>query len=278
MRRIFVSKEAHNEYYITITYCVPKKKIAPLDVSKENLRTVGIDMGITNTLALSDGSFFHMPVERILKLEKEIARQQRRVAREREAIEKEEIKRIKKLIKLGKRKRLPKKVKIEENARCLKIRKVIKKLHRQIVRIREDFAHKITRHIVKNHDVVVIEDLKLTKMTKSAKGTKKKPGKNVAQKADLNRKLLRASLGRIKTYLSYKLEKEKKLLIKVPPHNTSRKCRKCGFISATNRQSQSEFCCQKCGHNENADTQASKNILALGMESLGLSLEAPARP
>ncbi|EJF06793.1 transposase [Thiovulum sp. ES] len=51
---------------------------------------------------------------------------------------------------------------------------------------------------------------------------------------------------------------------KVNPKFTSQKCSKCGYIDKENRKTQSEFKCLKCGHSENADLNASKNILAVG--------------
>ncbi len=63
----------------------------------------------------------------------------------------------------------------------------------------------------------------------------------------------------------------------VNPQNTSRKCSKCGHTSKSNRQTQSEFVCEECGHDENADKNAAKNIKALGLQSLGLmQIEAQA--
>ncbi|HNU11461.1 MAG TPA: zinc ribbon domain-containing protein [Rubrivivax sp.] len=45
---------------------------------------------------------------------------------------------------------------------------------------------------------------------------------------------------------------------------TSRTCRVCGHEAAENRKTQSVFACVACGHTENADVHAAKNILAAG--------------
>ena len=50
----------------------------------------------------------------------------------------------------------------------------------------------------------------------------------------------------------------------VSSKNTSRKCRVCDHISPENRKSQAKFKCVQCGHSENADVNASRNILAAG--------------
>ncbi|WP_319507182.1 zinc ribbon domain-containing protein [uncultured Methanolobus sp.] len=49
------------------------------------------------------------------------------------------------------------------------------------------------------------------------------------------------------------------------PKNTSRECSVCGHINKGNRKNQAEFHCQKCGHNENADINASKNMSSRGI-------------
>jgi putative transposase len=67
--------------------------------------------------------------------------------------------------------------------------------------------------------------------------------------------------------LEYKTRFEGKMFEKVNPRNTSRKCNICGFISKENRVSQSEFKCLKCDHTDHADSNASKNIKDLGIET-----------
>ena len=113
-------------------------------------------------------------------------------------------------------------------------------------------------------------------MSRSASGTLEEPGKMVAQKSGLNKSILRQGWGTFRIYCDYKTKRFGGTMELVPPMNTSRKCSHCGHTEASNRQSQSEFSCQKCGHTENADVNASKNIKALGLQSLGIKpLEAP---
>ena len=59
-----------------------------------------------------------------------------------------------------------------------------------------------------------------------------------------------------RTMLEYKTN-----VVGINPKNTSRKCNVCGNIDAKSRKSQSEFVCTTCGHTENADTNAGKNIV-----------------
>ncbi|MFH1665066.1 MAG: transposase [Candidatus Omnitrophota bacterium] len=62
-------------------------------------------------------------------------------------------------------------------------------------------------------------------------------------------------------------------LILVDPKNTSLKCRICGHIAGENRINQAEFKCIQCGHTENADVNASINILAEGHSVIACGVE-----
>ena len=115
--------------------------------------------------------------------------------------------------------------------------------------------------VPKNHSVVVIEDLKLKNLTRSARGTMDEPGRNVAQKAGLNRAMLDVAPGRLATMLGYKTARRGGLLIRVPAAYSSQECAECGHVSSENRPSRSEFCCVSCGHEAHADTNAAKVLL-----------------
>ena len=54
--------------------------------------------------------------------------------------------------------------------------------------------------------------------------------------------------------------------ISVDPKYTSQGCSVCGHIEEDNRRSQSAFVCKACGHKENADVNAAKNVLGRGMK------------
>ncbi len=115
--------------------------------------------------------------------------------------------------------------------------------------------------------MIVIENLKIKNMTKSSKGTIENPGTNVRAKSGLNRVLLNQGLGMFFDMLEYKAKWYGRTLIKVSPRNTSRACSKCLHVDKDSRVSQSEFCCTGCGFKLNADQNASRNILRLGMIS-----------
>ncbi len=127
-----------------------------------------------------------------------------------------------------------------------------------------NFLHKTSTDLAKNHGVIVMEDLMIGNMTKSAKGTANDPGKNVKQKAGLIRAILAQGWGYFKRMLEYKLKERGGRLVLVNPAYTSQRCSKCGHVAADNRKTQSQFTCVACGHSMNADHNAALNILAAG--------------
>jgi putative transposase len=205
--------------------------------------TLGLDRGVVTPIAVSDGrNFDFKPVEkkRIRKRAKTTKRLQRKLA--------------KKTNKAGKRR--------------ARLRARIAVLHRKTADLRRDFAHQTSRKLANDENTVlyVVEDLKINNMTRSAKGTKAKPGKNVKQKAGLNRSILNAAWGQSERYLAYKARRKHKLVIKVTPYRSSQECAVCGHCSADNRISQSVFICQACGHFDNADTNAGGTLANRGVE------------
>ncbi|KAB7712832.1 transposase, partial [Proteus mirabilis] len=61
--------------------------------------------------------------------------------------------------------------KIKFSANWQKQKRKIQRLYSHIANIRKDYLHKVTSEISKNHAMIVIEDLKVSNMSKSAKGT-----------------------------------------------------------------------------------------------------------
>lgn len=117
---------------------------------------------------------------------------------------------------------------------------------------------KLSTKIAKNHSVVVLEDLNIAKMTRAAHGS------GVRQKAGLNRSILDQSWGRFGEMLTYKLEASGGQVVKVNPAYTSQTCSACGVIDADSRRVK-RFTCRACGHDADADHNASLNILAAGL-------------
>ena len=125
--------------------------------------------------------------------------------------------------------------------------------------------HRITSMLVRNHQLVAIEDTQTRNMVRSAKGTVENPGANVRQKASLNRSILYQGWYGIRSKLDYKCQWQGRTLIALPAMNTSRLCGRCGSIDPRNRRSQAVFHCQGCGYSINADVNAAENIRRQGM-------------
>ena len=192
---------------------------------------IGIDVGVKRFATLSDGTYFNSA----------------------KALENGSAKLTKLQRQLSKMTKGSNRYKEQKNK--------ISKLHKKISDIRVNHAHQISSQIAQNHNVIVIEDLKLSNMTKSSKGTIDKPGKKVSQKSGLNKTLLNQGLYEFRRQLEYKAEKYYGKVIAVDPAYTSQTCNCCGHVSKENRKSQSVFKCVSCGHEDNADVNAAKNIL-----------------
>lgn len=199
---------------------------------------VGIDLGVVRLATMSDGVVIEQ-VSSFRKHEATLVRAQRKLSR---------------------------KVKYSNNWRKQKAK--IQKLHSKIANTRKDFLHKATTSISKNHAIIVLEDLKVKNMSKSAKGTVDKPGTNVAVKSGLNKAILDQGWYEFRRQLQYKQLWSGGKVIGINPANTSRRCADCGYVSKENRQTQAHFKCVSCGHAENADLNAAKNILAAGQAVL----------
>lgn len=204
---------------------------------------VGIDMGVAQFATLSDGQAL-LPLNSFKKIAKRLAKAQQILA---------------------------KKKKFSANWKKQKAK--ITKLHLRIANLRYDYLHKISTAISKSHAVVILEDLKVSNMSASAKGTKENPGKNVRAKAGLNKSILDQGWYEFRRQLTYKLVWSGGELVLVPPHHTSQQCSECGYVSQENRQSQAKFVCGKCGHTDNADVNAAQNILRAGLARIACGEE-----
>ena len=125
---------------------------------------------------------------------------------------------------------------------------------------RRDHRHK-TSTVSKTHALVAVEDLEVRNMSRSAKGTKEKPGRNVKAKSGLNRQILNQGWGELRRQLEYKCGREGGELVAVPPAYTSRVCPNCGYQSAGIRPNRDTFRCLSCGFNADADRVGAVNVL-----------------
>ncbi|MGZ0153009.1 RNA-guided endonuclease InsQ/TnpB family protein [Kribbella sp. WER1] len=122
---------------------------------------------------------------------------------------------------------------------------------------RKDWVEQTTTDLARRFDVIGVEDLGIRNMTKSARGTREAPGRNVRQKAGLNRAVLAQGWGRLVRRLEHKAPGR---VEKVNPAYTSQTCSSCGHCAAENRESQAAFRCVACRYEANADVNAAVNI------------------
>ena len=144
---------------------------------------------------------------------------------------------------------------------------LLAKTSARIAAIRDDWQHQATRRIADRAEVVCIEDLRTKAMT--AKGGPRKRG--------LNREVLATGWSGLQRMLDYKAA----AVVEVNPAYTSQTCAECGHIARASRRSQSEFECVGCGHRDNADVNAARNIRRQGLARLhgeGRSDCRPLRP
>jgi putative transposase len=124
---------------------------------------------------------------------------------------------------------------------------------------RKDWAERLSTDLARRFDVIRVEDLRITDMTRSAKGTIAKPGRNVRAKTGLNREILASGWGILIRRLEQKAPGR---VEKINPAFTSQRCSACGHVASENRKNQAVFACTACGFTGNADVNAAKNIAA----------------
>lgn len=219
----------------------------PAAVERQGGPAVGLDRGVTHQVATSDGDVYNLPKDRLRALDKRVRLHQRRASKARHTWQKA----------TGGHSR-----DWQPSKRAAGHLAEVARLRGKAVRIVTDFQHKMTTDLVRRHDVIVTEQLRLANMTHS--GGMRKRG--------LNRVMASAALGRTQHMLTYKTAAVGTVLVEVPAQYTSQRCHECGHVAAESRESQSVFRCVTCGHTANADTNAAKNILWLHQHNHGAGL------
>ncbi|MER6994227.1 transposase [Streptomyces sp. NPDC000410] len=215
---------------------------------------VGIDLGVTIPLALSDGN--HHDHGRPPRLPNGTSDRDKWMNPDEKA----------KLLRLEQRaahRNTFRKPKEKTSRRLHRTYDQIRALRAKATRRSIDWQHKTTTTLAKQYSVIVVEDLHITNMTKSAKGTVDNPGTNVKQKSGLNRSSLQEAWSRTVTMLTYKTTRNGGTLVKVPAPYTSQRCSACGFLTPGSRETQALFVCKNpdCGWTGNADHNGARNVL-----------------
>ena len=198
-------------------------------VGPGNGQVVGVDRGIAVSAALSTGELLTAPGLSLAR-KKRLVRLQRRMARARRG-----------------------------SGRRAKLKLAVARLQARAADARKDWAEKTSTDMARRFDVIRVEDLRIASMTRSARGTVGRPGRNVRAKAGLNRQILRSGWGLLVRRLE---EKAPGRVEKICPAFTSQRCSACGHVDAKSRESQARFVCTACGFASNADVNAARNIAA----------------
>lgn len=129
---------------------------------------------------------------------------------------------------------------------------------------RKDWLEKTTTTLAETYEVVVLEDLDVKNMTRRAAPKQDEQGNYLpngqAAKRGLNKAILGSVWGGLKTRLS-----DKATVVLCPAPFTSQRCSSCGHVAPEDRKTQAQFSCTSCGHSENADLNAARNIQRAGL-------------
>ena len=224
LKTITITKRGRR-LWVNLAYAVEH---VPLQTSNS---AVGLDMGVVDRVALSTGE----RLGRRPKPNTKLKRAQQRMSR------------------------------CRKGSRRWKQRRAVLANAQDRERIRNrNECHRITTDLVRRFGLIALEDLPIKNMTASAKGTMEQPGKQVSQKAGLNRSIAEQTWGLIKQQLICKAAWAGRELVSVDPKFTSQRCSGCGAVSAGHRQLK-RYNCTECGMTEDADINAARNILHKGL-------------
>jgi len=219
-KSVTVSLTQGGEFYASCLFDEGKDKP---ELSKEG-KAVGIDLGITHFAITSDGTKHGNP-KHYRKHEKKLAKYQKRLA---------------------------KKQKGSNNRN--KARKRVAKVHQKITRCREDFLHKLSRKLVDENQVIVVENLAV---------------KNLVRNHKLAKSIADLGWGQFCTMLKYKAEWSGKIYIEVDRFFPSSKtCNHCLHRTSEMPLDIRSWQCPKCGTLHDRDINAAKNIRDEGLRML----------
>ncbi|MEC4983818.1 MAG: RNA-guided endonuclease TnpB family protein [Oscillatoria sp. PMC 1068.18] len=236
LKSVTVSMTPTGEYYASCLYDNGKEKPKPSSEGK----AVGIDMGLTHFAITSDGTKHGNP-KYYRKYEKKLAIHQKRLAKKQKAHR-------------LRRGFLGVKTEQEGSSNRAKAKRKVAQVHSKITRCREDFLHKLSRKLVDENQVIVVENLAV---------------KNMVRNHNLAKSISDAGWGMFQTMLKYKAEWSGKVYIEIDRFFPSSKtCHVClnqvGSLPLEIR----EWTCQRCQTKHDRDINAAVNIKNEGLRIL----------
>ena len=214
-----ISKSTDDKYYISI---LVETEIKPLE---RNDNSIGLDLGVKDLLITSNGLKYKNH-KYLAKSEKKLAREQRKLSHMVKGSSNRDKQRIK-----------------------------IARIHKHINNQRNDYLHKLSKHIIDENQIICVEDLKVMNMTKENK---------------FNKELLDSSMSRLLTMLTYKASWYGRTIVKVPSnYPSSQLCSSCGYQNKEVKNLKiRKWTCPECGTIHDRDINASINILRKGIQLL----------
>jgi putative transposase len=229
LKTVTVSRMTDGRYYASL---LMDDGVEKPESSGEG-KAVGIDLGLTDFAVTSDGSKFQNP-RHLKKHERNLKRKQRKLSR--------------------------KKDKTTNKRR--KAKKALARVHSKISKVREDYLHKLSRKIVNENQVIVVEDLAV---------------KNLVKNHCLAKAISDVGWGAFCTMLKYKAEQEGKIYLEVDRFfPSSHLCSNTLLRVPKMDLSVRMFDCPHCGQRHDRDINAAVNIKNEGLRILALGSSATA--
>ncbi len=219
IKSITVSKTTDEKYYISLLVEENSESIKFLD------NAIGLDLGIKELIIDSNGNKY--------KNHKYLTKSQNKLSREQRKLS---------LMKKGSQNHNKQRIKVA-------------RLHKKIENQRNDYLHKLSRHIIDENQIICIEDLKVKNMTRNSK---------------LARSINDASWSRFVSMLIYKANWYGNVIVKVPTnYPSSQLCSYCNYQNPLTKDLRvRKWTCPQCGSVHDRDINAAKNILRKGIEIL----------